>query len=193
MEPDPTTRRDLEPLPDLLGALLGDEHPDVQLLVREEHRRWHDLHDRLIAIISALIDEAVDSGLDLQQLLDGVTARTTVGVEDLIGDLPDPADIAGLLRSHHSTGTVEVGSTAAEFVHECGSGLAHWRRQPDVSLVVEGEVQGVPAGVPRYCARCIHTIRSVGGERWTVRPPSDPSQPCTWLLDVEEPSSGEGA
>ncbi len=181
-EPDP-----LRPLPETVAELLSAEPPDLASVlgtVRAEHAGWHDLHDRLVAIIAALLDDAVERGEALAPLLDRVIARTSVGVGDLVGAVPGADAVAALLRAHHSTGVIErdgVGTTT--FVHECGSGLALWRRMPDVATVAAGEVPGVPAGVPRYCARCIATIDAFAGSRWRVSPPGGPEGRCRWELD----------
>jgi hypothetical protein len=79
---------------------------------------------------------------------------------------------------------VHVSTETVTFKHDCGSGLAHWRNNVTVAKVAAGEVVGVPAGVPRYCARCIHTINAVGNGTWRVSPPESPAGRCTWEVDV---------
>ncbi|MBP2369395.1 hypothetical protein [Pseudonocardia parietis] len=171
---------DLTPLPERLAAL--GPSPQVAALVEAEHARWRELHDRLIGIIAAAIDVAVDHGTPLQEVLDELVDRTRVGLDALVPDRIDPAAIAALLRAHGSTGTVHETADAVEFRHECGSGLRYWRDHPATATVGDGEVEGVPAERPRYCARCMHTIAGHGGGRWTVAPPADPAEHCTWRI-----------
>jgi hypothetical protein len=179
----------LLPFPDEIRRLLDGSRPDVEALAIDAHTQWHQLHDRLIAIIAALIDDAAERGETLQPLLDRIVARTAVGVGELVGAAPAPEAIAALLRTHHSTGTVSDDGSTVAFDHECGSGLVHWKRNPDVELVASGEVAGVPGGVPRYCARCIHTIDAFGGGSWRVSPPSTPAGMCHWEVDRVTPAA----
>ena len=172
----------LTPLPDRVADLLGDAHPEVLELVASEHARWHGLHDRLIAIVVSLIDDAIERGEDLGDLLERVNPRASVGVANLVGAAPTPEDIAGLLRAHHSTGRVEEQTDRVVFSHDSGTGLAYWRRNPGAATVGDGEVPGVPGGVPRYCARCVTTIARTG-DRWSVYPPASPDDHCRWEVD----------
>jgi hypothetical protein len=167
-----------------LDEILAGPPDEARDLLLAEHRQWHDLHDRLVSIIAACIDDAVDRGEALDALLGRVRDRTGVGVDSLVGTVPSAGSVAALLRAHHSTGAAAADGATVTFTHQCGSGLAHWRRSPGVALVAAGEVVGVPGGVPRYCARCISTIDAVGDGRWRVRPPSGPDgPPCRWELD----------
>lgn len=173
-------RLDLTPLPQRLAELAPPA--EVMALVEAEHARWRDLHDRLIGIIAATIDVAVAHGVPLQQVLDEVVAGTQVGLGTLVSSQLDPVAIAALLRAHGSVGPVVQTPGAVEFHHECGSGLRYWRDHPDTLTVAEGEVEGVPAGRPRYCARCMNTIATHAGDRWTVQPPADTADHCTWRI-----------
>ena len=103
-------------------------------------------------------------------------------IDDLVGSTVDAAEIAALLRSHGSVGTVSVDGEVTTFRHACGSGGRYWRDNPDVAKVAEGEVPGVPGGRPRYCARCVRSIAAHGGDAWTVEPPAEPGAPCTWRV-----------
>lgn len=184
---------DLRPLPERLAEALAGDRPEALALVVGEHGRWHELHDRLIAIIAALLDDAVDRGEALAPLLERVIARSSVGVDELVGSVPTPESVAALLRSHHSVGTVETSpGEPVAFVHDCGSGLAYWRRNPQVTTVSADDVPGVPAGVPRYCARCIATIDAFGGGRWRVQPPAGPGGRCRWEVDRPPPAPASG-
>jgi hypothetical protein len=176
-----TDRQDLMLLPDVLRLLDPPVPAEALALVDAEYAAWRGLHDRLIALIAAFVDDATESGRPLQDVLDGAAARTTMGVQELVGTRVDLASIASLLRAHGSVGDVEVAEEATVFRHECGTGLALWRRNPDLATVVEGEVKGVPAGRPRYCARCIHTI-SAYGDSWSVEPPASPADTCVWTV-----------
>src|SRR5665647_3491885 len=149
-------RLDLTQLPELLRLLDPPVPAEALALVDAEHAAWRGLHDRLIALIAAFVDDATESGRPLQDVLEGAAARTTMGVDQLVGTRIDAASIAALLRAHGSVGDVEVAEGATVFRHECGTGLALWRRNPELATVTEEEVAGVPAGRPRYCARCMH-------------------------------------
>jgi hypothetical protein len=177
-------------LPEQLAALDSPIAPEALELVRAEHQRWRELHDRLIALIAAFLDEAVEQGRALPDVLDAVVARTTVDVSDLVGMAVQAPAIAALLRAHGSTGSVQPGpSGRTEFRHQCGTGLALWRRSPDQPVIADGEVPGVPGGVPRYCARCMHSIGAFG-DAWRVTPPVSPSGHCTWTVTEEPPADG---
>jgi hypothetical protein len=175
----------LLPLPDQLRRREPPVPPDVLALVDAEHARWRALHDRLIALIAALLDVAVAGGRPLAEVIDELIAGTTVPLDTLVAAGLDPADVAGLLRAHGSTGSVAVEGPTTTFTHECGSGLRYWRDTPGTPTVAEGEVPGVPAGRPRYCARCIRTIAGQG-PGWTVDPPADPGERCTWTVTTAE-------
>jgi len=177
----------LRPVSMQVEQRLNGEHPEVMRLISESEQQWKALHDRLISIISACLDEAVERGVNLEAFLGGVHRRSSVGVERLVSTRPTPESVASLLRSHHSVGEVRVGEGTVIFEHDCGSGLVHWRNNPDVAKVREGEVAGVAAGVPRYCARCIHTITAVGQGSWRVTPPRSTAERCTWEVDVQPP------
>jgi len=166
---------------------LHGEHSEVKRLISEAEQQWKALHDRPISIISACLDEAVERGIDLETFLGGVHRRSSVGVERLVTTQPTPESVASLLRSHHSTRDVRVGESTIIFEHDCGSGLVHWRNNPDVAKVRHREVAGVVAGVLRYCARCIHTITAVGQGSWRVTPPRSTAERCTWEVDVQSP------
>ena len=176
----------LLPLPDQLRRLDPPVPADVLALVEAEHARWRQLHDRLIALIASLLDVAAD-GRPVAEVIDALIAGTTVPLDTLVATGLDPADIAGLLRAHGSTGSVEVeaevggAGTRTTFRHECGTGLRYWRDNPGTPTVAEGEVPGVPGGRPRYCARCIRTITG-HGPGWTVDPPAGPEDHCTWTV-----------
>lgn len=89
-----------------------------------------------------------------------------MGVEDPVGAVLDADAVEAPLCAHHSTSAVErdeAGTTT--FMHDCGSGLALWRRTPDAAKVTAGGGSGVPSGVPRYCVRCITTIGTSAGFR----------------------------
>ncbi len=170
----------LVPLPEQLRRLSPPVPPEAIALVEAEHARWRALHDRLVALIAALLDVAAD-GRAVQDVVDELIATTSVPLDSLVPPAPDPAEIAGLLRAHGSTGTVQVAGATTSFRHECGSGLRYWRANPATPTVAEGEVPGVPAGRPRYCARCIRTISGHGTD-WTVTPPEGPDDACTWTV-----------
>jgi hypothetical protein len=171
----------LLPLPDQLRRIDPPVPAEVLALVDAEHARWRQLHDRLVALIAALLDVAADGGRPVAEVIDALIAGTTVPLDTLVTAGLDPADIAGLLRAHGSTGAVDVDGARTTFRHECGSGLRYWRDNPDTPKVAEGEVPGVPGGRPRYCARCIRTITG-HGPGWTVDPPADPGERCTWTV-----------
>jgi len=171
----------LLPLPEQLRRLDPPAPADVLALVEAEHARWRQLHDRLIALIASLLDVAAAGGRPVREVIEELIAGTSVPLDTLVSQRLDPAEIAGLLRAHGSTGTVSVDGPTTTFTHECGSGLRYWRDNPGTPKVAEGEVPGVPGGRPRYCARCISTIHG-HGHGWTVDPPADPSRPCTWTV-----------
>jgi hypothetical protein len=162
-------RLDLIQLPELLRLLDPPVPAEVLALVDAEHAAWRGLHDRLIALIAAFVDDATDSGRPLQDVLEGAAARTTMGVDELVGTRIDAASIAALLRAHGSVGDVAVAEGSTVFRH------------PDLATVTEEEVVGVPAGRPRYCARCMHTI-SAFGDSWSVEPPASPADTCMWTV-----------
>jgi hypothetical protein len=183
-----TTEPHLRQLPDQL-RLLGDRVPaDVLELVETEHAGWRSLHDRLVALIASLLDVAAQDRR-LADVIDQLIDTATVELDELVSTAPDAAEIAALLRAHGSVGSVERTDEATVFTHECGSGLRYWKDNPDVLTIAEGEVDGVPGGRPRYCARC---IRSIGrhSSTWRVDPPAHPGQSCVWSVanhpDVEE-------
>jgi hypothetical protein len=171
----------LSQLPDLLRQLDPPVSAKALALVDEEHASWRGLHDRLIALLAAFVDDAVEAGRPLQEVLEGAAARTSMGVDELVGTRVDARAIASLLRAHGSLGDVQVTEDATTFRHDCGTGLALWRKNPELATVQEGEVDGVPSGRPRYCARCMHTI-SAYGEAWVVAPPASPADRCTWTI-----------
>jgi len=173
----------LTPVASQVETLLAGREPEVLVLVQDAQDRWKGLHDRLIAIIAACIDDAVDNGAELAPLLNRIHERTSVGVDQLVSATPSAGSVAALLRTHNSTGSVTRDADVVVFEHECGSGLVHWRNNPGVTKVREGEVPGVPAGVPRYCARCMNTIAAVGKGSWRVTPPTSPDGRCRWELD----------
>lgn len=175
---DPTH---LLPLPDQLRAMDPPVSAEVLRIVDAEHARWRQLHDRLIAMIATLIDVAAQDRPVLE-VVEEVVAGTSVPLDSLVAAAIDPADIAALLRAHGSTGDVAVEDGATVFRHQCGSGLRYWRDNPDTPRVAADEVPGVPAGSPRYCARCMFTIHGHGGDQWQVTPPEDPSEHCTWTV-----------
>jgi len=171
----------LVPLPERLREVDPDVSDAVIGLVTAEHDRWRQLHDRLIALIASLLDVAAQDR-ELAEVINQVIGSATVSLDELIGTGVDPVEIAALLRSHGSKGTVEVGDDAVVFRHACGSGQHFWRQNPETAKVEPGEVPGVPAGRPRYCARCIRSIAVHGGAAWTVDPPADAVEPCTWTV-----------
>lgn len=171
----------LDPLPDQLRRRRPPVPDDVLALVEAEHARWRQLHDRLVGLIAALLDVAAE-GRPVDDVIERLIARTQVPLDSLVDARIDPADIAALLRAHGSTGSVSVENDTTTFRHECGSGQRYWRDHPDAETVAEGEVPGVPAGRPRYCARCIRTIAGHGSGRWAVTPPTDPAGHCTWTV-----------
>jgi hypothetical protein len=177
------TELHLNSLTDQVASLLGGERPELLEAVSTAQQQWRGLHDRLIAIIAACVDEAVENGQELEPYLAAIHQRTSIGVENLVSSTPNPTAIAALLRAHNSTGDVTIKEDKVVFDHQCGSGLVHWRSNPNVSKVLPGEVDGVPAGVPRYCARCMFTIASVGQGAWRVSPPSTPDGRCRWEID----------
>lgn len=171
----------LVPLPDHLRGLDPPVAPEVLAIVESEHARWRALHDRLVGLIAALLDVAAD-GRPVREVIDELLAGTEVSLDTLVDASIDPAEIAALLRAHGSTGTVRRDGATTTFTHACGSGGHFWRTHPDTATVGAGEVPGVPEGRPRYCARCMTTIAVHGGERWTVDPPAQPEEHCTWTL-----------
>lgn len=175
----------LVPLPEQLRALDPPVDPRVLAIVDAEHGRWRQLHDRLIALIAALLDVAADDR-PVDEVIARLIGGTTVGIDDLVGSTVDAVEIAALLRAHGSVGTVSVDEDAdgdvTTFRHACGSGGRYWRDNPDVAKVADGEVPGVPGGRPRYCARCVRSITAHGGDAWTVEPPAEPGEPCTWRV-----------
>ena len=171
-------------LPDQLRRLDPPVDPRVLALVDEEHGRWRQLHDRLVALIVQLLDVAAD-GRTVEEVIERLIGGTTIGIDDLVGARVDAAEIAALLRAHGSVGDVEVDGSVTTFRHRCGSGGHYWRDNPDVATVADGEVAGVPGGRPRYCARCIRSIDSHAGPAWTVTPPATAEQTCTWRIDPE--------
>ena len=173
----------LTPVASQVETLLAGREPEVLALVQDAQDRWKGLHDRLIAIIAACIDDAVDNGAEPAPLLNRIHERTSVGVDQLVSATPSAESVAALLRTHNSRGSVTRNADVVVFEHECGSGLVHWRNNPGVTKVREGEVPGVPAGVPRYCARCMNTIAAVGKGSWRVTPPTSPDGRCRWELD----------
>ena len=180
-EDDPLDIRSFE---ERVDELLAGPAEQARRSILTEYDRWHGLHDRLVSIIAALIDDAVEQGAELAPLLERTRERTEVAVDDLVGRSPTPETVAALLRSHHSVGSATQERGTVSFLHQCGSGLAHWRRAPDTALLHEDEVPGVPAGVPRYCARCITTIHAAGAGHWRVSPPRSPyGEPCLWEVD----------
>ena len=172
---------DLTQLPDLLRELNPPVSAEVLALVDAEHAAWRGLHDRLIALLAAFVDDATEQGRPLQEVLEGAATRTAMGVDELVGTRVDAASIASLLRAHGSLGETEVTAATTVFRHECGTGRALWRQNPDLATVSEGEVEGVPGGRPRYCARCMHTIGAFG-DSWVVSPPASPADRCTWTI-----------
>ena len=171
----------LVPLPQQLRALDPPVDPRVLAIVDAEHGRWRQLHDRLVALIAALLDVAADDR-PVDEVIARLIGETTVGIDDLVGSTVDAVEIAALLRAHGSVGTVAVDGDVTTFRHVCGSGGRYWRDNPDVAKVAEGEVPGVPGGRPRYCARCVRAITAHGGDAWTVEPPAEPGEPCTWRV-----------
>lgn len=171
----------LRPLPEVLREMSPPPDPEVLALVDEEHARWRALHDRLISLIVTLLDVAADSS-SLRDVIARVVGEATVSIDDLVGAGVDPVQIAGLLRAHGSVGDVDRAGDTTTFHHQCGSGGRYWLEHPTVATVAEGEVEGVPGGVPRYCARCIRSIDVHGQGGWTVTPPTRPGEKCTWTL-----------
>ena len=175
----------LVPLPEQLRALDPPVDPRVLAIVDAEHGRWRQLHDRLVALIVQLLDVAADDR-PVDEVIARLIGETTVGIDDLVGSTVDATEIAALLRAHGSVGTVTVegdeDGAVTTFRHACGSGGRYWRDNPDVAKVADGEVPGVPGGRPRYCARCVRSIAAHGGDAWTVEPPAEPGEPCTWRV-----------
>jgi hypothetical protein len=185
-------RLHLSTLPEQLRAL--DPPPDVLALVEAEHAQWRQLHDRLVALIAVLIDVAA-ADRPLAEVIDAVIEGASIGLDDLVGRRVSAEQVAALLRAHGSTGHVEQADGVTTFRHACGSGRHYWRENPDVVLVAEGEVPGVPAGRPRYCARCIRSITGHGQGDWAVAPPSGPEELCVWTVrhgkvTTDEPGAG---
>ncbi len=178
--PPPTDPR-LAPLTDRLRALDPPPDPRVLALVDEEHARWRGLHDRLVALIARLIDVAAEDR-PVAEVIDRLVEGASVGIDELVGSRVAAGEVAALLRAHGSVGTVEVDGPTTTFHHACGSGGRHWAANPDVATVADGEVPGVPAGRPRYCARCVRSIAAHAGAAWTVSPPAAPGEACTWVV-----------
>lgn len=174
----------LEPLSRTVELALEGRYPMVLAAVREAEATWKGLHDRLIAIIVGFLDEAVEQGAELSEVLEAVRRRTTVAVPDTSSSAPSPLKIAALLRSHGAVGTVHHRDESVEFEHSCGSGQHHWRNNPSVAKVKPGEVDGVPAGLPRYCARCIDTVNALGTGGWQITPPESVEGRCRWTVPV---------
>ncbi len=179
--PDDAAGLNLTPLPERLRQLRPTVPDEVLVLVDAEHQRWRQLHDRLIAMIATLIDVAA-ADRPLLEVIQAVVAGTSVPLDSLVDAGIDPADIAGLLRTHGSTGSVTVEGDTTTFEHDCGTGLRYWRDNPNTPQVADGEVPGVPGGRPRYCARCMFTIAGHGAGQWTVTPPADIGSRCTWTI-----------
>ena len=171
----------LTQLPDLLRALDPPVDERVLALVDEEHGRWRGLHDRLVALIVELLDVASD-GRPVAEVITRLIDDTAVGIDSLVGASVDPAEIAALLRAHGSRGTVEIDGETTTFRHACGSGGHYWREHPEVTTVADGEVEDVPGGRPRYCARCVRSIASHAGAAWQVTPPERAEDHCTWTV-----------
>lgn len=182
---------DLTPLPERLRRLDPPPPDDVLALVEEEHARWRQLHDRLVALIAGLLDIAA-AGRPLAEVIDTLIGTAAVGLDELVGTRVEPAEVAALLRAHGSVGTAETRAGATVFRHACGSGGRHWLDNPDTPTVAAGEVPGVPEGRPRYCARCVRSIAVHGGGAWTVTPPPAPGIPCVWTV-VTGAGPAEGA
>ncbi|MEU8250318.1 hypothetical protein [Nonomuraea sp. NPDC048916] len=174
----------LTPLPERLRLMDPPPADAVLALVDEEHARWRQLHDRLISLIAGLLDIAAgDRALD--DVISRLIGEATVGLDELVGTRIDAGEVAALLRAHGSVGTVEVHGATTTFRHACGSGGRYWRDNPATATVAEGEVPGVPAGRPRYCARCVRSIDAYGGRAWTVAPPAAPDVPCVWTVSTD--------
>jgi hypothetical protein len=171
----------LDQLPDQLRALDPPVDQRVLALVDAEHTRWRGLHDRLVALIVELVDVAAEDR-PVAEVIDRLIGGTTIPIDDLVGSRVDAGEIAALLRAHGSRGTVEVDGGTTTFRHACGSGGQYWRANPTVDLITDGEVPGVPAGRPRYCARCVRSIAAHAGDAWVVHPPESPEQLCTWVV-----------
>ena len=103
-----------------------------------------------------------------QYVLDGLAGRAAI------------SNLTARYNRAYSEGDLE--SWVTTFRHACGSGGRYWRDNPDVAKVADGEVPGVPGGRPRYCARCVRSITAHGGDAWTVEPPAEPGEPCTWRV-----------
>ncbi|GGO79894.1 hypothetical protein [Nonomuraea cavernae] len=174
----------LAPLPERLRLMDPPPTDAVLALVEEEHARWRQLHDRLISLIAGLLDiAATDRPLD--DVISRLIGEASVGLDELVGTRVDAGEVAALLRAHGSVGTVETDGATTTFRHACGSGGRYWRDNPATATVAEGEVPGVPAGRPRYCARCVRTIDTHGGRAWTVAPPAAPDLPCVWTVSTD--------
>ena len=63
----------LTPVASQVETLLAGREPEVLVLVQDAQDRWKGLHDRLIAIIAACIDDAVDNGAELAPLLNRIS------------------------------------------------------------------------------------------------------------------------
>ncbi|MDQ3464013.1 MAG: hypothetical protein M3500_04770, partial [Actinomycetota bacterium] len=119
--PDDAAGLNLTPLPERLRQLRPTVPDEVLVLVDAEHQRWRQLHDRLIAMIATLIDVAT-ADRPLLEVIQAVVAGTSVPLDSLVDAGIDPADIAGLLRTHGSTGSVTVEGDTTTFEHDCGTG-----------------------------------------------------------------------
>jgi len=172
----------LNQLPERLAESGAELAEPARTIVEDEFQAWRELHDRLIALIAAFLDDAVENGRPIADVLDSVVRRSSIGVTDLLGARIRPETVAALLRAHGSVGTVSSEAGQTTFRHECGTGLKLWRQNPTMPVLDDGEVPGVPGGTTRYCARCIHTISHGFGDAWRVAPPTDPSGHCTWSV-----------
>jgi hypothetical protein len=171
----------LLPLPEQLRRLDPPVPEEVLALVEAEHATWRQLHDRLVALIAALLDLAARDR-PVAEVIDELIGTAAVPLDRLVGAGLDPREVAALLRAHGSVGTVAVEGDAVEFRHACGSGQRYWRDEPGAVTVAEGEVPGVPGGRPRYCARFVRAVDAHGGGACTVSPPPDAVEPCVWRV-----------
>ena len=180
----------LTQLPELLRGLDPPVDGRVLALVDAEYGRWRGLHDRLVALIVELLDVAAD-GRPVAEVIGRLIDETTVGIDSLVGGSVDATEIAALLRAHGSRGTVSVDGATTTFRHACGSGGLYWRGHADVATVEDGEVDGVPGGRPRYCARCVRSIAAHAGDAWRVAPPERAEELCVWTVTTAPgPPSG---